>query len=159
MHKPDRTSDEYVQKKLKKYEFMFVQVAYRAESNKLTQMFPSMVQREDGDRDATATANIHRLVEHWVQNGKTPTRKNVAVALRMMLDGERESSVLRLKNQHPPWTRVEEACVKRVLKLKSMDFPSLTGKLGHLPTMDVFLGGDGSDDECGAELRYASVSS
>ena len=69
VHKPDRTSDEYVQKKLKKYEFMFVQVAYRAESNKLTEMFPSMVQREDRDRDATATANIHRLVEHWVQNG------------------------------------------------------------------------------------------
>ena len=158
MHKPDRTSDEYVQKKLKKYEFMFVQVAYRAESNKLTQMFPSMVQREDRDRDATATAHIHRLVEHWVQNGKTPTRKNVAVALRMMLDGERESSVLRLKNQHPPWTRVEEACVKRVLELRRLDFRALHGKLGTVPLQELFLSEyHESDDEGGAELSATEL--
>ena len=82
-----------MQKKLAKYEFICVNVAYRAESNKLTKLYPEMQGNHDIKvRDEFATAGIRKMVDYWVAKGKSPTRKNVAVALHLMLDGQEAES-------------------------------------------------------------------
>jgi hypothetical protein len=62
-------------------------------------------------------------VNAWERAGKSAHRKTIATALKRILEGV--SDIERLRPHHPPWTKLEEACVKKVFDYKCMPYMDL----------------------------------
>jgi hypothetical protein len=102
---------------------------------------------------------VTQAVNQWEQAGKSHHRKTIATALKRILEGA--SDIERLRPHHPPWTKLEEACVKKVFEYKCMpymDLMLLAKDHSTLNSGDFFSsddegvkdGDDGSDEETGA---------
>ena len=72
---------------------------------------------------------ITTMVNNWEQAGKGAHRKTIATALRRILEGV--SNIERLRPHHPPWTKLEEACVKKVFDYKCMPYTDLLHKVSE----------------------------
>ena len=154
------TSSEDVKEKVEKYKTILTNVAWRSASNALTHIMLASEQAghgisasEDARQDARITMQIIATVDDWAGQSKGSTRKNIAVALKRILQatptaldldpeaitqGKSSSDIQRelqrLRPHAPPWTAVEEACVKKCLELKGLPFPMLKQKLDELPS-------------------------
>jgi len=80
--------------------------------------------------------------------------------LKRILEGA--SDIERLRPHHPPWTKLEEACVKKVFEYKCMPYTDLLHKVKGLESDDFANSGDehsrgdsddGSDEETNSGRR------
>jgi hypothetical protein len=180
------TSPEDVKKKVEKYMTILTNVAWRSASNALTHIMLASEQAghgphrgisasEDARQDARITMQIIATVDDWAGQSKGSTRKNIAVALKRILQatptaldldpeaitqGKSSSDIQRelqrLRPHAPPWTAVEEACVKKCLELKGLPFPMLKQKLDELPSNHQRQAAyEESDDELEASFSTA----
>ena len=107
------------------------------------------------------TKEITQRVNQWERAGKSAHhRKTIATALQRILEGV--SDIERLRPHHPPWTKLEEACVKKVFEYKCMPYLDLMHKVSEeQPVLlaSFFSSGDerssgdgdeGSDEETNA---------
>jgi hypothetical protein len=69
------------------------------------------------------TTQITLLVNKWEQARKGAHRKTIATAFRRILEGV--SDIEHLRPHHPPWTKLDEACVKKVFEYKCMPYTDL----------------------------------
>ena len=106
-------TSEAVKRKVKKYNAVLIHVAFgsataghKAALGDLASIMGDMVTK------------IKQMVNDWEHAGKSAHRKNIATALRRILEGA--SDIERLRPHHSPWTELEEACVKQVFEYKRM---------------------------------------
>jgi len=176
------TSPEDVKKKVEKYNTILTNVAWRSASNDVTHLMLAQEEAgmaphrgistsEDARQDAKLTMQIISTVDNWAGRSKGSTRKNIAVALKRILQQGQSSwkdpdqtysasdiqrELQRLRPHAPPWTAVEEACVKKCLELKGLPFPILHQKLSGLPSQHYRQPEDEeSDDELEASFSTA----
>jgi hypothetical protein len=87
------------------------------------------------------TKEITQRVNQWERAGKgAHYRKTIATALKMILEGVSDTE--RLRPHHPPWTKLEEACVKQVFEYKCMPYTDLLLKAKGLGSNDFVSSGD-----------------
>ncbi len=129
------SSPEDVNKKLEQYDWILTNVAYRSASNALTVDY--QLPQAEADKDAFITRVISESVDNWAGKRKGSARRNIAVALQKILSSSSQKQkggmdiqgqLQSLRPQSPPWTAVEEACVKKCLELKSLPFTTLLHK-------------------------------
>ena len=102
----------------------------------------------DGGIGRQLTKEITQRVNQWERAGKSAHhRKTIATALRRILEGA--SDIERLRPHHPPWTRLEEACVKKVFEYKCMPYTDLLLKAKGLGSDDFASSGDEHSREDG----------
>ena len=113
---PKRSSEDAVEKALQKHRAILTHAAFASASQ-------TSLPFEHRSHASEVAEAISMKVKDWERAGKGSSRKNIAAALRQIMGGE--SDIARLRPRHPPWTRVEEACVQKVLEYRSMPYENL----------------------------------
>jgi hypothetical protein len=131
----DSLDEEAVKTKVQEYSAILMHVA-----------FCSATQGQDvlgGDEGIgrQLTKEITQRVNQWERAGKgAHYRKTIATALKRILEGVSDTE--RLRPHHPPWTKLEEACVKQVFEYKCMPYTDLLLKAKGLGSNDFASSGD-----------------
>ena len=130
----DSLDEEAVKTKVQKYSAILMHVACTSATQ------GQVVLGGDGGIGRQPTKEITQTVNKWERAGKSSHRKTIATALKRILEGA--SDVERLRPHHPPWTKLEEACVKKVFEYKCMPYTDLLLKAKGLESDDFASSGD-----------------
>jgi hypothetical protein len=125
---------EAVKRKVRKYSAILMHVAFASATQ------GQDVLGGDGGIGWQLTKEITQRVNQWERAGKSAHRKTIATALKRILEGA--SDIERLRPHHPPWTKLEEACVKKVFEYKCMPYTDLLLKAKGLESDDFASSGD-----------------
>jgi hypothetical protein len=121
------SGEEAVKRKVKKYSAVLIQVACTSATQGQADLgrvpLPRHVEMRGESLVGALTNQTAQKVNKWEQAGKGAHRKTIATALRRILEGV--SDIERLRPHHPPWTKLEEACVKKVFDYKCMPYLDL----------------------------------
>jgi hypothetical protein len=152
------SGEEAVKRKVKQYSGILMHVAFASATQ------GQAILGSAGSIVGALTTQIMLMVNKWERAGKSAHRKAIATALKRILEGV--SDIERLRPHHPPWTKLEEACVKKVFEYKCMPYTDLMHKAGDRSareTADDFASSsdehsrvdsdDGSDEETNAGRR------
>ena len=158
------SGEEAVKRKVKKYSSILIVVACTSATQDqagLKEVPLPRVLEMRGERSLIGafTKQTAQRVNKWEQASKSAHRKTIATALKRILEGA--SDIERLRPHHPPWTKLEEACVKKVFEYKCMPYTHLLIKTRDQPLDEDDLASsgderspgdcdDGSDEETNA---------
>ena len=131
----DSLDEEAAKTKVQKYSAILIHVAFCSATQ------GQDVLGGDGGIGRQLTKEVTQRVNQWERAGKSAHhRKTIATALKRILEGA--TDIERLRSHHPPWTKLEEACVKKVFEYKCMPYTDLLLKAKGLESDDFASSGD-----------------
>ena len=128
------SGEEAVKRKVKKYSAILMHVAFCSATQ------GQAILGQAGGMAGALTSQVTQMIDHWERAGKSAHRKTIATVLKRILEGA--SDIERLRPHHPPWTKLEEACVKKVFEYKCMPYTDLLLKAKGLESDDFASSGD-----------------